>query len=107
MEHGYCNKTFNPNWTPELYFFSNQIESVEWYYCKEAKLCVDMFTRWDDVYDCVLYQSSNSFFKRCDMHPHPNCTNGEDERDCYEEYIERKFVSQSGIFTATAIGFSI
>ena len=47
------------------------------------------------------------FFKRCDMHPHPNCTNGEDERDCYEEYIERKFVSPSGIFTATVIGFSI
>ena len=47
------------------------------------------------------------FFKRCDMHPHPNCTNGEDERDCYEEYIERKFVSQSGIFTATVIGFPI
>ena len=43
------------------------------------------------------------FFKRCDMHPHPNCTNGEDERDCYEEYIERKFVSPSGIFTATVL----
>ena len=64
MEHGYCNKTFNPNWTPEHYYYENAIESVEWYYCKEAKLCVDMFTRWDDVYDYVLYQRSNSFFSK-------------------------------------------
>ena len=32
------------------------------------------------------------------MHPHPNCTNGEDEVDCFDEYIAKKFVSRSADF---------
>ena len=29
------------------------------------------------------------------MHPHPECADGEDEIGCFEQYIERGFVSSS------------
>ena len=29
------------------------------------------------------------------MHPHPACEDGEDEEDCFDQYIERGFVKNS------------
>ena len=29
------------------------------------------------------------------MHPHSDCTDGEDELDCFDEYIEKGLVSKS------------
>ena len=29
------------------------------------------------------------------MHPHPQCVDGEDEVDCFDQYLERGFVSLS------------
>ena len=29
------------------------------------------------------------------MHPHPACVDGEDELDCFDQYIERGFVHKS------------
>ena len=32
------------------------------------------------------------------MHPHPNCTNGEDEIGCLDKYVEKGLVSKSANF---------
>ena len=38
---GQCNTTFNDDWKPG----TGQIKSVEWYYCKHTKTCIDSYTR--------------------------------------------------------------
>ena len=35
---------------------------------------------------------------RCDMHPHSNCIDGEDELDCFDDYISKGLVSKSADF---------
>ena len=41
VELGHCNKTVNPTWSNT----SVEIEYVEWYYCKNAQMCIDIYTR--------------------------------------------------------------
>ena len=46
MELGHCNKTYNPDWSQNGAVLDGAIEYVDWFYCKDAKVCVDITTRW-------------------------------------------------------------